>query len=188
MLLIRGDLLGRYPTALVYALRARWSKNASNADVAPPVVDTDSPPEFPVMRITPAPGVTLLGFQLPSSPRSTALAPPGNPGWFFVLEEQPTEIRFGLDISRGALTSWRELTWDDVGCRLEGSRRYISVRTPVPTPVPPDPASWGRNAAHMAYITRQQPYRLLVHAARWFPPPQYGYPMSLTGGIGGNLL
>src|SRR5262249_8197179 len=130
MLLIKGDLLVRYPNALIYAVRARWSRNASGQDVAPPVVDDGQTSALPVLRLSPSPGVLLLGFALTvnnvpvtSDAIGGVAAPPGDPGWFFIIEEHPTEARFGLDLSRdpGALTTWRELSWPDVALRADGS-------------------------------------------------------------------
>src|SRR4029450_5409748 len=91
-------------------------------------------PSMPQMRMDPAPGVTMLGFTLtrPDGVAVTAdtiaggTAPPNAPGWFFALEEHPGEPRFGLDLTAGALTTWRELSWPQVATRSDGSG-YISV-------------------------------------------------------------
>jgi hypothetical protein len=180
MLLIRGDLLTRYPTALIYAARATWSTTKSGQ--TPPVIDSDQSPQFPVLRVNPAPGVTLLRFTLDPSPRLSAPDSWGDPGWFFVIEEHPTETRFGLDLSRElpTLTSWRELTWQDVDTRDDDSG-YISVATSAP--MLPDTAPeqdknvvWGRNGAHMAYIIMQKPYRLQIHSSFWFGYTSEGLP------------
>ncbi len=176
MLLIKGDLLARYPTALIYAARAKWPDGAGGG--TRPVVDEARPPDLPVLRVTPAPGVTLLGFALPET------VPAGDPGWFFVIEEHPTEPRFGLDLSGGAPTTWRELSWPLAPTRADGSG-HITL-TPAPALADPDPTEvkspkqiererrdravvWGRDAAHMAYIMLQKPYRLQIHARVWLP-------------------
>ena len=187
-LLFKGDLLTRFPTALVYAARAKWGKSSTGADIQ--VIDTDQAPALPQMRVTPAPGVTMLGFSLmraggvPVTAANVAgrPSPPGDAGWFFVIEEQPTEPSFGLDATASALTTWRELAWPHVTLRGDGSQ-YISVRTSAPILVePPGDAPqeerdrndrdatipWGRDAAAMAYITLQQPFRKEIHAAYWF--------------------
>ena len=149
MLLIKGDLLVRYPNAVISVQRA----------------ENGALPKFPILRINPVPGVTLLGFELEPSPLK---ASPGDPGWFFVFEEHPTETRFGLDISGGVLNSWRELTWDNVKTQDNGYIR-VTGSDATPQPSPPDPyAVWGRNGADMAYITLQKAYRLRVHSSVWF--------------------
>jgi hypothetical protein len=97
ILLIKGDLLRRYPDALIYAAKAKWSTNPSGQPVAPAVVDDAHPPSLPVLRVDPGFGVTLLGFNLPDA--AGVAAPPGDAGYFFVIQEHPTEPRFGLDVS-----------------------------------------------------------------------------------------
>jgi hypothetical protein len=173
MLLIRGDLLARYPNALIYAAPARWSKNASGQDVAPPTLDETQLPLLPSLRVSPSPGVTLLGFTVNRTQAAGAAAPPGAAGYFFVIQEHPTESRFGLDVSAGALTSWRELAWPLVATRPDGSG-YVALRASNPTLAGTPPAQdrnvvWGRNGGHMAYITLQKPYRLQIHATYWVP-------------------
>ena len=54
ILLIKGDLLLRYPNAVIYAQRAGF--NVGGGATSIPQVDTAVPAVFPVMRINPAPG------------------------------------------------------------------------------------------------------------------------------------
>ena len=184
-LLVKGDLLARFPTALIYAARAKWTTDSSGRSLQ--VIDEAQPLAFPQMRLDPVPGVSLLGFSLvradgvPVTVDTIAggMSPPSDPGWFFVLEEHPTEPRFGLDITAGALTTWRELAWPQVATRQDGSG-YIAAAAKVPTLVaPPSTESqdrylrelnitWGSNAAAMGYITLQKPFREEVHAGYWF--------------------
>jgi len=201
MLLIKGDLLLRFPTALIYAARGAWSRDSNNQAIWPPLVD-DAQSVFPAMRVNLGDGVTLLGFSL-MNPDQTPVtehnvaggAPPnGDPGWFFILAEHPTEPRYGLDMpawqppdsprpADEPLHTWRELTWRDVAFRTDGSG-YLDVNaTTVSLVAPPETAPapvraryererrdvvWGANAASMAYITLQQAYRQEVHAGFWF--------------------
>jgi hypothetical protein len=179
MLLIRGDLLLRYPNAIIYAHKAK-DYDPSVPSSRPELDTSDATKrQFPVMRIDPAPGVTFLGFSLSPSPARPP-APGERPaGWFFVFEEHPTETRFGLDVSRkqGGLESWRELAW-----KIEGTEAgdvnivngYISTAPPDPkladnAPAPDRDKRWGKNGAHMAYITLRPAYRFLVHSSIWYP-------------------
>src|SRR6185503_8136670 len=85
VLLVRGELLRRYPNSVIYAVAAVSSGG-------PPDLSTDPKDErHPLFRGTLKPDVTFLGFDLK---RDDAV---GNPGWFFVIQQQPTEPRFGLD-------------------------------------------------------------------------------------------
>ena len=69
-----------------------------------------------MFRATQAPDVTMLGFLLTEQQVRGADDAPngGHPGWFFVLQEQPTEPRFGLDVATtygGTPQHWRDLSW-----------------------------------------------------------------------------
>lgn len=145
MLLIKGDLLTRYPNIIIYA-----QKNGTNT--------------FPVLRVSPVPGVTLLGFNIDPPPDQSN-------DWSFVLEEHPTETRFGLDISRDkavGFKSWRQLSWEDVVLRSDDSG-YIKLNSGVvETPADAKKISWAKNSASMAYITLQQPFRYIIPSSEWF--------------------
>lgn len=93
------------------------------------------------------PDITFVGFDL------TPTVAKGNPGWFFIIQEQPTEPRFGFD---------EEVSF--------GPRTHVSVAQPPPAtlPVPPG-AVWNRNSAHTARIIRQQPVRIAIHATQMIP-------------------
>jgi hypothetical protein len=108
---------------------------------------------------------------------SYARAPGGHGGRAGRVDRLP---RFGLDVasedgsdlSRGA-GSWNDLSWGHlvpVGGSLDDITHAVA-RTPLPrrTPATLDGLSWGRNAAHMAAITWQRPYRVLIHADLLLP-------------------
>jgi hypothetical protein len=194
-LLLKGDLLARFPSAVIYAARGVWAKTSTGADVQ--VVDAAQLPVMPRMHVVPAAGVTLLGFSLVEANGSVVTAatvagattPAGSPGWFFVIEEHPTEPRFGLDSSASALTTWRELAWPDVQTRGDGSN-YIAAAARVPALVAPAGNApqaekaryqreltipWAGDAAAMAYITLQQPFRQEIHASYWFLRPDAAF-------------
>jgi hypothetical protein len=110
VLLIRGELLKRYPNAIIYAGKAK--KVASTAaDPNGRVLDpTDE--RYPIFRGTLKDDMTFLGFNL-----SVADAYGGTPaspeGFFFVFQQQPSEPRFGLEPSEAAPTTthWADLAW-----------------------------------------------------------------------------
>ena len=104
VLLVRGELFRRYPHTIVYAVRA-------DTLGAQPVQRS---PEFSG-RIDP--DLTFLGFDLGID---EARGSDGGPGWYFVLQEQPTAPRFGLDAlpDQGGdgrfgptATNWEQLHW-----------------------------------------------------------------------------
>ena len=71
-------------------------------------------------------------------------------GHYIVIQEQPTEPRFGLNVgaSLGGATHLRVVAARPLAWRCRDSSR-------------------GRNAAHMARILRQQPVRIAIHASRF---------------------
>ncbi len=165
MLLIRGDLLLRHPNAIIYAQKAP----SYDPNSGPSTELETSGIKFPLTRIDPVPGVTLLGFVFGADEK-----PDQSPGWFFVFEEHPTEMRFGLDESRkqGDLVSWRELAWNIEGTEdgdVQVTNGYVSVSGKIPKPESSAKGVWGNNGADMAYITLRPAYRLLVHSSIWHP-------------------
>jgi hypothetical protein len=127
VLVIRGELLKRYPTAVIYAHRAQWPILNGQIDLTQPrsLQDVDAafennpPPTIvktPLYEAKVDPDLYFFGFDLTIE---EAKGGPGtdihdDPGWFFVIKERPGEPRFGLELSRsGTLEVFDELTWDD---------------------------------------------------------------------------
>jgi hypothetical protein len=160
VLLLRGDLLRRYPTA-VYAAKARW-------DGTTPAFDPAGEEAHPVFQGTLQPDVAFYGFSLTEQ---QARGSATDPGWFFVLKERPGEIRFALDEAAGTppatIATWQQLTWQHVGAVED----YADLADPVPTPANPGGLTWGlaSRASDTAAITLQVPVRVAVHATRMLP-------------------
>lgn len=152
VLLIRGQLLLRYPDAIIYAVRAD----------SPTKLGTEE--RHPLFRGRLRPDMTFLGFDL-SEEEARA-----QPGWFFVLQEQPTSPRFGLDVSRREdLSTWDTLSWQDLPVAEDQHLRLAEITATVPDP---GDAQWAFNAAHMAAILRQRPARVAIHANLLLTPPE----------------
>jgi hypothetical protein len=116
----------------------------------------------PLFRGTLKPDVTFLGFALS---KKEAIA---DPGWFFVIQEQPTEPRFGMDVANFTkplpqLTTWNDLSWRHLANTEEELKALSYASTKIVLP-DIDKAKWGRNSAHQAYITLQRPVRIAIHA------------------------
>jgi hypothetical protein len=82
--------------------------------------------------------------------------------WFFVLQEHLTEPRFGFDeASTEALTSWSNASWVDTGV---DPGKYLKIQgNPLNTGTMIEKAVFGKNSAHMAFITLQKPMRVAIH-------------------------
>jgi hypothetical protein len=114
--------------------------------------------QLPLFRGRIDPDITFLGFDI---------TPDDAHHWFFVVQEQPSAPRFGLDDRPGssAIASWDDLSWGHMRT-LPGQH----VRGPhlIPNTRPAQPA-WVFNSAHMAAILRQLPVRVAIHAERLLP-------------------
>ena len=159
VLLVRGQLLRRYPNAVVYAVPARAD---GSIDPAPGAV------KDPVFWGRIDPDVTFVGFDLT---RETVEV---TPGWYFVIAEQPTEPRFGLDAppdgAAGSLGSWSDLHWGHVGIDPGGylgiTASGLNGQDKAIIAGRPGTARFGRNAADMAAITFQRPFRAAIHSSQ----------------------
>ncbi|MDR4474346.1 MAG: hypothetical protein MRJ92_17405 [Nitrospira sp.] len=168
VLLIRGDLLRRYPRAIVYALESVWSADGTRRELG-------TTERYPIFRATQSPDITMLGFPLTEDQVRGAdtAANGGHAGWFFVLQEQPTEPRFGMDVAKtygGTPQHWSDLTWGHLAPDEVGLKQivYVPIDGLLKNAVV-DQIPWGKNSAHMASITRQPPFRVAVHARTWLP-------------------
>lgn len=167
VLLIRGDLLRRYPRAIVYALEGVWSADGTRRELG-------TIERYPIFRANQLPDLTMLGFPLTEAEvRGADSKAGGHPGWFFLLQEQPTEPRFGLDVATtygGTPQQWRDLTWGHLAADAAGLAQiaYVPLDGLLKN-VTVDQIPWGANSAQMATITRQPPFRVAVHARTWLP-------------------
>lgn len=160
VLLIRGDLLRRYPTAILYATKAKFG--AGNK----PEFDLSGEERHPIFNGTLRPDVSYFGFDLT---KAAARGNSSDAGWYFVLQERPGEPRFGLDEGAGgAMTDWLGLNWGHMGSTVT----YIDLTTSVPTPTKPGGLTWGNQSrsSDLAAITFQPPVRVGIHASRMLPP------------------
>jgi hypothetical protein len=178
VLLVRGDLLRRYPNALIYAVKAEANTNG------PRNLGTEE--RHPLFRGRLDPDVSFFGFNL----EETQVRGSGtDAGWFFVLQEQPSEPRFGLDMAdspASTLTAWLDLSWGHLAADAQQLQAvtYIDLnaelpdaRGVVPEPDAP-PVAWhsdsglgtlGTKASDLAYITLQRPVRVAIHGSELLP-------------------
>src|SRR6266849_6123294 len=174
VLLIRGELLRRFPGTIIYAAKAvvrngrRGLATDSPTGVALPLE------AFPIFRGSLNPDVTFIGFDLKKDDVVKG------DGWYFVLQQQPTEPRFGLDEApfvvggpegTPALKTWNDLSWAHLAPTESALEEisYVSAKSVQLKPTDPVTGIWARNAAHMAYVTKQLPVRVAIHATELIP-------------------
>jgi hypothetical protein len=147
VLLLRGELLRRYPNAIFSAVQA---------ELAPNNVRVLSTTElYPLFRGTIEPDMVYFGFALSAA---SALA---GQGWYLVLAEHPTEPRFGFEpaMTSGALSTWNDLGWPQVAL----AHNHVDLSAPAPT-TPMEGIAWNTGAGPQASIAFRRPVRLALHA------------------------
>jgi hypothetical protein len=152
VLLVRGELLRRYPATTIYAVRA----NADGTLAAATRL-------APMFRGFVTPDVVFLGFAL-TEEAALGIGPAG-PGWYFAFEEHPGEPRFGFDEEAETDTPvlQNDLAWPHIPLTSSG---HVDLSRPLAGAGPELQASWARDAAGMAALTLQQPFRVAIHASR----------------------
>jgi hypothetical protein len=181
VLVIRGDLLKKYPTAVIYTQKAKWAPDQEDPQIPPRkirVLDESNPQanvKEPIFKAQVEPDVRFIGFNLTASVAKGDPTPPtvdddaGNPGWFFCIQERPGEPRFGLDITNTTPEepeAWNELAWNHFGdpATIKFVDPSVKPTTNFPTESPDEKIEWGMNAADMAYILYQAPVMVAIHA------------------------
>ena len=193
VLTIRGELLKKYPTAVVYAQRAVFK--SINGQTTRELIDLpengDLPTEMiriPLYEAKVDPEIYFFGFDLTvvEAQGGQIINGKEDPGWFFVIKERPGEPHFGLDLpnnSPHALYTWNDLSWSDVGISLGNYLKIdeldislvnseISLANSEEGNAKPQhdedvifTMKSDTHAAELAYILFQTPVLMAVHAA-----------------------
>jgi hypothetical protein len=176
VLLVRGELLKRYPNAVIYAGSAKWDPVNRRHDLA----DAE---KHPLYRGTLSPDITFFGFDLTLAEArgNTHDHNDPNQGWFFVFQQQPGEPRFGLEPDApGVVHEWNDLSW----ANLAADQGALDALEQLPFTAalhgnvaingsgdhPNDPSNgWGVDSAQSAYVLLRRPVRIAVHAETMLP-------------------
>ena len=193
VLVIRGELLKKYPNAVIYAHRASWPMKNGTIDLTVPrellpltPAEELKPPHStirsPLYEAKADPDIYFFGFDLtvPEAKGGSGQHPGDDPGWFFVIKERPGEPRFGLEEERsGRLDVVDELTWGDA---MPGGQpgQFLPAGSLASVPlVPPSPPQADRQLQHdddkqvdpappssarWAYLLFRAPVLVAVHA------------------------
>ncbi|MEO8700574.1 MAG: hypothetical protein ABI867_11050 [Kofleriaceae bacterium] len=190
VLVIRGELLRRYPNTILFALKATWAKDAhgkfdrtlertlDNLDAA----EQEHPPHEKVrtpMFEARVGDIYFIGFYLDAKTArgATDAEEPtkDNAGWFFCLQQRPGEPQFGIDVPPAAdvaepvpFNGWNDLDWAKVGTPEGGVIKIDKTITPLAPTKPDQQAHWSAatNAGELAYILYQELVLVAVHAHR----------------------
>jgi hypothetical protein len=174
VLLLRGELVRRFPHATMYAAPAVQVQTP--AGTISRTIDLSQ-------RIDPIFSGTLGGDSAFAGFPFTIQAAHSSPGMYFVFQEHPTATRFGINLAPGNPASygvppaaWSLLDWSGT---VPDQAHYAALTyldtsqqtSPLWGISLPDADAhgaathrWGVSAAHMAHITYRPPVLIAIHA------------------------
>jgi len=171
-LVIKGDLIRRYPSTIVYALKIPpkgnfWSK--TYPDNNPPMSGDQL--INPIFRAQVGADILCVGFPFSLA---NVRGPTQDGEYYFILQENQDLPRFGFDVagskrikeSTGCQTqqidlndlSWADVTLDGAGYLANFDQPPLAGNHGKPT-----------TSATIAYKTYQQPIRVAIHASELLP-------------------
>ena len=162
VVLLRGDLLRRYPRTLVTARKGTVSRAADDDAVF--VEDPAVKPRRAIFGDRIPPDITYVGLDLTAEEAEQE-------GWFVLLEQPPTEPRLGLDVETpddpATPEGWNDLTWH----HARPVHGHLSA-APGGLIAPGATAglAWGTDSSRVAKILLQQPFRLALPTAHYLKP------------------
>ena len=183
VLVVRGELLKKYPNTIVYAQKAHIFKEKGVVDgtkepiIQPVATEAEMEAEirFPIFRAEIDPDYRFFGFDMTIEQAKGAANPNlenDDWGWYFIIQEIPGEPRFGMDVKFSPDdTEDTPITWDDLGWdNLSAGTRFIDTATKplksfldkLKTKAERD--QWGHHSADMAFVLYQKPVMIAVHA------------------------
>jgi hypothetical protein len=166
VLLVRGEILRRFPRTVAYAAPAKIVNLSVTLDDSLPW----TPPEF-VMPLD----ATTTAFAYPLTEQQVrSNFAQNNAGFYFVFSEPVTGPRFNFDVTSSRPPQlWTDLPWDSVPQRRGFAIASVDV-PPPPGETDHDRARWNNDAADMGRIAFARPYRVGYHADELLPTPNAG--------------
>jgi len=180
-LIVWGDLLKRYPAAIVYAVDAFVPIGTNEVmPMLPEYNDGNAAdPIFPIFKGTLGKNLVFLGFPFSEASARIEKNASGTitkTGKFFVFEERVSEAHFGLGLVKNStvppdpLTDWSSLNWGHFGlAEAEHAGEFLDASNTVITHSNGEKWAEATDAALRARITFQEPARLSVHADHLMP-------------------
>ena len=170
VLLIRGQLLERFPNLAIYAYPRQQGDSRPGAsspanaegkhEMDPALV------RLPVLRGHLGSDISYVGFDPSIQPTEAAMR-----DWFFVLEEHMTEPRFGFDEPDGPgqnSASWMDVDWSEAGVAPGACFTGANLRGAPPAA---GQAAWNNpHAAMAAQALMQRPFRGYYAGSKLVPP------------------
>ena len=183
VLVVRGELLKKYPNTIIYAQKAHIFKDQHGvADpTKDPIIqeikteaDMGTEARFPIFRAEIQPDFRFIGFDMTIAEARGADNPKTESddwGWYFIIQQIPGEPRFGMDVTfspdddPSTPITWDDLAWDNFN---EGMRFVSTSVLPKASFMnqltAAEKAQWGSHSADMAFVLYQKPVMIAVHA------------------------
>jgi len=173
VLLIKGEVLVRYPGLRIYATKAVWDDRGFRLDIRPGEPGEER--RFPLFGGWLNKSTAFYAFDIKIAEAKGNLDMSKDAGWFFAFEQPDSGIQFGLDVpvenrvQRPAF--WEQLDWQHALDIPDGTGEitHVSIdrgvgRSRLRYALDSFSETWGRSASAQARITLQRPARVLVHA------------------------
>ena len=155
VIVVRGDLLRKYPNTLVFLQKAKWKDGRQRKNRT-----FDTTIKMPIFSAHIAPDYVLLGFDVSLTELKGDLSKPDMPGWFFGLKERVGDVHFGLDLTK----TGDDPSWSQIPEVLEN--QCVDV---VNLNAKNMPQFTSNQANQIARLFFQKPFQLLVHASQLLP-------------------
>ena len=171
VLVVKGDLVRRYPGMLVTAAKTKKSGSIRTLDPA-----TEIQPDF-MARLEP--NVLLVGFETLSADDVWALGDDEDTAWWFFFAEHFTEPRFGLDQPAAGdpatFADWNDASWGNAVLDAAGRLGADSFNVPPlpkskPGTAPGPKYDWHASSSSIAWILLQYPFRRGMRGTDLLPP------------------
>jgi hypothetical protein len=156
VILIRADLLKKYPNTEIFLQEAAWVNAQKNSRIPVPNPDSTSLRQ-PLFSAQVGGEYRFLGFDVPAA---DAIGNADEPGWFFVLKQRAGEIHFGLDTETGTDPSWPALNSETApgSCIVADGAVFSTL-----------PKYGGKRSDLIAGMLYLQPFMLFLHVSQMLP-------------------
>ncbi|MEO8368639.1 MAG: hypothetical protein ABI806_05535 [Candidatus Solibacter sp.] len=162
VLLVRGELIHRYPRSIVYLAKGIRNDQKITLDL------NESAWLAPDFSLRLDDRTTAFAYNVGVDEIRTNAANPA--GRFFVFSEPVTGPRFNFELATtlDQLNLWTDLDWP----RVPQQRGFAFAGGSIPLPKPAfnaQGASWNKDAADIARIAFARPFRVAYHADELLP-------------------
>jgi hypothetical protein len=183
VLIVRGELLKKYPNTIIYAQKAHMKIDGDGfpmPDEEPVLKEVQTEADmkneirFPIFRAEIDPDIRFFGFDM-NVDQVKGEDDPKTPfddwGWYFIIQQMPGEPRFGMDVifdpddDEDTPITWDDLGWNSFTDEIPFINTAVAPENSFMNKLTAEEkAQWGRHSADMASVLFQKPVMIAVHA------------------------